>query len=205
MLVLAALLAASYGSNLGRSARGALAALAGLTKFAPLALAPLFATHGLRQLPPARRPLALGIFTVAFLGTMALALIPALSHDSLHTIYERTIAYQAGRASPFSVWGLYGGLAVLQQAVQIAAVALALSLAFVPRRPDLVGLAAACAAVIVAAQLGIDHWFYLYIPWFFPLAMIALLGSFSDPRSPSTAEASEPARWSRPEVAASSG
>ena len=26
-------------------------------------------------------------------------------------------------------------------------------------------------------QLGIDHWFYLYIPWFFPLVMIALLGA----------------------------
>src|SRR5207245_1898110 len=43
VLVLAALLAATSAA-----ARGALAALAGLTKFAPLALAPLLATHGLR-------------------------------------------------------------------------------------------------------------------------------------------------------------
>ncbi len=205
VLILAALLAASYQSNIGRSARGAFAALAGLTKFAPLALVPLLATHGVRELPRARRPPALALFGAAFLATAALASILALNHDSPHTIYERTIAYQASRGSPFSVWGLYGGLGGVQQAVQIAAVVLALSLAALPRRPDLVGLAAACAAVIVATQLGIDHWFYLYIPWFFPLAMIALLGRFSDPQSPPAVVALEPARLSRPAAAASSG
>ncbi len=107
--------------------------------------------------------------------------IPALTHDSLHTIFERTLVYQSNRGSPFSVWGLYG-LPGLQRAVQLAAVALAVALAMIPRRDDLVGLAAACAAVIIAAQLGIDHWFYLYIPWFFPLVMVALLGRFGDAR-----------------------
>ena len=34
---------------------------------------------------------------------------------------------------------------------------------------------------MIAVQLGIEHWFYLYIPWFFPLVMLALLGRFSDP------------------------
>ena len=135
----------------------------------------------------------------------ALASIPALRGDSLHTIYERTIAYQADRGSPFSVWGLYGGLGGWQQAVQIAAVVLALSLALVPRRGDLVGLAAACAAVIIAVPLGIDHWFYLYIPWFFGLVMLALLGRFSVPTRPATVAASSPARSSRPAVAVSSG
>jgi hypothetical protein len=205
VLILAALLAASYRSNIGYSARGALSALAGLTKFAPLALAPLFATHGVRGLPPARRVRALGLFAAAFLGTAALASTLAVNHDSLHTIYERTIAYQANRGSPFSVWGLYGGLGSLQRVVQIAAVVLALSLAVLPRRPDLVGLASVCAAVIVATQLGIDHWFYLYIPWFFPLAMLTLLGRFTDPQSPPAVVASEPARLSRPAAAASSG
>ena len=129
--------------------------------------------------------------------------IPALTHDSLHTIYERTIAYQADRGSPFSVWGLYGGLGGVQLAVEIAGILLALTLAVVPGRSDLVGLAAACGAVMIATQLGIDHWFYLYIPWFFPLVMLALLGRFSDPQS-RLVVASEPARWSRPAVAASS-
>jgi hypothetical protein len=54
---------------------------------------------------------------------------------------------------------------------------LALAVAVVPRRQDLIGLAALAAAIIVALQLGVTHWFYLYIPWFFGLVMIALLGS----------------------------
>jgi hypothetical protein len=220
VLVLATLLLASSAP-----ARGAFAALAGLTKFAPLALAPLLATHRLWSGPPRegggsgqapasespgrarsrRRAYALAAFIAAFLVAGALASIPALRADSLHTIYERTIAYQADRGSPFSVWGLYGGLAGWQQAVQIAAVVLALSLALVPRRGDLVGLAAACAAVLIAVQLGIDHWFYLYIPWFFGLVMLALLGRFSVPARPAMVVASSPARSSRPAVAVSSG
>src|SRR5271166_1117722 len=204
VLVLAALLAASYRSTLACGARGAFTALAGLTKFAPLALAPVLATHGLRELAPARRPRALALFLAGFIVAAVLACLPALSHDSLHTIYSRTIEYQANRGSPFSVWGLYGGLGGLQLAVEGAAVALALLLAVVPRRGDLVGLAAACAAILIAVQLGIEHWFYLYIPWFFPLVMVALLGRFSDPRRPAQAAASAPARSSQPAVAVNS-
>ncbi len=146
----------------------------------------------------------LATFVVAFLVTAAVVFIPALTHDSLHTIYERTIAYQSNRGSPFSVWGLYGGLGGAELVVEIAAVVLALALAVIPRRPDLVGLSAACAAVVIAAQVGIEHWFYLYIPWFFPLVMLALLGRFRDPREPSPDGASAPARSSRPAVAVSS-
>jgi len=202
-LVLAAVLAASYRSELARGGRGALAALAGLTKFAPLALAPLLATHGVWELPRARRARALALYALAFAGTVALVSIPALGHDSLHTIYERTVVYQSNRGSPFSVWGLYG-LQGLESLVELAAVALAVALAVIPRRPDVVGLAAACAAVIIAAQLGIEHWFYLYIPWFFGLVIVALFGALSDPSGQPPAAASAPARSSRPAAALSS-
>jgi len=221
VLVLAAVLAATYRSKLAPAARGGFAVLAGLTKFAPLALAPLFATHGLWESAAARAsnggdgpgpslrerlrdPVT---FVLAFLAVGALASIPALSHDSLHTIYERTFAYQSDRASPFSVWGLYGGLGGWEAAVQIGAVVLAVVLAVIPRRADVVGLAAACAVVIIALQLGIEHWFYLYIPWFFPLVLIALLGRYGPPLRRGEAQpasASEPARSSPPAVAVSS-
>src|SRR5439155_1926343 len=161
-------------------------------------------TYGLRDREPRRRPAALALFAAGFLVAGALALVPALSHDSLHTIYARTIEYQAKRGSPFSVWGLYGGLGGLQRAVEIAAVVLALALALVVMRASLTGLAAACAAVIIAAQLGIEHWFYLYIPWFFPLVMLALLGRFSDPARSAPAVASIPVQSSRPAAAVSS-
>jgi len=175
VFILAALLFAS-----SPPARGMFAALAGLSKFAPLALAPVLATHGLLDLPVRRRPRALGLYVLAFALTAAIVCIPAITHDSLRTIFQRTLEYQASRGSPFSVWGLYGNPPTLhgvQTAVQMAAVALALALAVIPRRPDVVGLAAACAAIVIATQLGVEHWFYLYIPWFFGPAMIALLGA----------------------------
>jgi hypothetical protein len=198
VFVLAALLVASSAP-----ARGIFAALAGLTKFAPLALAPLFWTHGLSGLEVWRRARALALFALAFMATVALASIPALTHDSLHTIYERTLAYQSNRESPFSIWGLYGGpptpptIDHLQVVVQGAALALALAVAVLPRRADLIGLAATAAAVLIAVQLGIDHWFYLYIPWFFGLVMLALLGQLSSPGSAGPAAPSRSARSSQ--------
>jgi hypothetical protein len=171
VFVLAALLCAS-----SPPARGGFAALAGLTKFAPLALVPVLASHGLRGESARRQARALGLFVLAFVVVGALAAIPALTHDSLRTIFKRTITYQANRGSPFSLWGLYGwhGAEIV---VEACGAALALGLALVPRRDDVIGLAAACAAILIALQLGIEHWFYLYIPWFFPLVMAALLGA----------------------------
>jgi hypothetical protein len=203
VLVLAALLAASYRSSAATLARGAASALAGLTKFAPLALAPLLATDALRASSPRRRPLTFALFLAGFVIAGALALTPALLHDSLHTIYSRTIDYQSNRGSPFSLWGLYG-LHGLEHVVEGVAFALAIVLALVPRRQDMVGLAAGCAAILIGTQLGIEHWFYLYIPWFFPLVMLALLGSYEQPLTPPAVLASAPARSSRPEAVLSS-
>jgi hypothetical protein len=206
-LILAAVLLASYRSQLALAGRGVFAALAGLTKFAPLALAPLLATHALAEEPLARRIRSLALYAAAFVAALALVSIPALSHDSLHEIYERTFAYQSNRGSPFSVWGLYG-LPGPELVVEIAAVVLALALALIPRRPDTVGLAAACAAVVIAEQLSIEHWFYLYIPWFFGLVIVALFGCLSgdggDFMNPSPVAASAPARSSLRAAAVSS-
>ena len=173
-LVTAALLAAS-----SPPARGALAALAGLTKYAPLALAPLLATYRLRR----RGARGLAAFALAFAAAAALASIPALSHNALATIFSRSVSYQADRSAPFSIWGLYGGLHGAQVAVQALAVALALGLAL-QRREDPVRLAAAAAAILIAVQLGVTYWFYLYIQWFFAPAAVALLGGAprSEPR-----------------------
>jgi hypothetical protein len=161
------------------AARGAFAALAGLTKFAPLALAPLLATY------PRPRVRTMAWFSVGFAAAVALAFAPVLAHGDLRTFWDHTIAFQANRGSPFSIWGLYdpdvGWLDSAQRVVQVAGVLLALALAFVPRRRDLVGLAACAAAILIALQLGVTHWFYLYIPWFFPFVMLALVGRYGPP------------------------
>jgi hypothetical protein len=175
LLLLALLLARSPAG------RGIGTALAGLTKFAPLAVAPLFATHGLWEMRrAASRARAVATFAIAFAATAALALVPVFVHGSLHAMWQRTVVYQADRGSPFSIWGLYGGLNGAQAAVQIAAVLLAIGVAVIPRRRDLIGLAALAGAVVIAVQLGVTHWFYLYIPWFLGLALVALVGRHQD-------------------------
>jgi hypothetical protein len=179
VLVLAALWAAGSAP-----ARGAFVALAGLTKFAPLALAPLFATY------PRPQPRTIARFAAGFAVAAALAFAPVLLHNDLRSFWDATIAFQAKRGSPFSIWGYYdpdvSWLNYAQRAVQVAGVALAIALAFVPRRRDLVGLAACAAAILIALQLGVTHWFYLYIPWFLPLVMLALVGRWGPPSTAPT-------------------
>jgi hypothetical protein len=159
-LVLGAIAAASSPGG-----RGVFITLAGMAKFAPLGLAPLFASH------------SRGAWRFALGGAAALVpcLLLILGYGGLHAFYDRTLGFQASRGSPFSVWGLYGWDKA-QAVVQAAAVALAVAVAFVPRRRDVVGLAALAAAVLVALQLGVTHWFYLYILWFLGPLLIALLG-----------------------------
>jgi hypothetical protein len=171
--------------------RGALVALAGMAKFAPLALAPLFATH------------TRGALRFALGGAAALVpcLVLVLAYGGLDEFYDRTLGFQASRGSPFSVWGLYGW-DTAQAVVQGAAVLLAVAVAFVPRRRDVVGLSALAAAVLVALQLGVTHWFYLYVVWFLGPVLIALLGDAEPaerPAPPSYAE--QLARLPAPAVA----
>jgi hypothetical protein len=170
-LVLASLLLANSAP-----ARDAFAALASLSKFAPLAIAPLLLTHRLRE----TRVRGLVLFAIAFVLVALAAMEPALAHNTLQTIYRRTIGYQAGRSTPFSPWGLYGGLRSWQVVVQILAIALAVAVGLLPRRADLIGLAACAAAVIIALQLGAGYWFYLYIPWFFGAAVVALFAGYEE-------------------------
>ena len=48
-------------------------------------------------------------------------------------------------------------------------------LAFVPRTRNVVQLAALTGAVLIGFELVLTHWFYLYIPWFFPFVAFAVL------------------------------
>jgi hypothetical protein len=146
--------------------RGALIALASAAKFAPLALAPLFAALG--------RPLRFG---AAFALAAAVVVIPFLPDGGLRDFYDTTLGFHAGRESPFSVWGQEPGLDWLHTVVKVAAAGLALALAFVPRERDVVQTAALGAAALIALQLATVHWFYLYVVWFAPFVLTALFAA----------------------------
>ena len=56
-----------------------------------------------------------------------------------------------------------------------------------------VAVAALGAAVLIALQLGVTHWFYLYLVWFLPLVLVALLARHAAPaRSSAARERREP-------------
>jgi hypothetical protein len=171
-------------------------ALAAGAKFIPLFLVPLYATGydglagrftssrpvqpgegrlaGLRSL---RLPGPLGIrllyFGTVFVAISALLLVYPAVKPGLAVTWERTIQSQLDRTSPFSIWGQVSWLQPLQTLLQVATVAGAAALALVPRRRTLVQVCALCAAVIIATELTLEHWFYLYIPWFFGMLIAA--------------------------------
>jgi hypothetical protein len=146
-------------------ARGALAALASLAKFAPVVLAPMLATYRTRGRVA---------FVVAFVATSVAVMAWPAINPGLSTFWERTIGYQAGRDSPFSIWGQVPGLEPLRVALLIGTGLLAIALAFWPKRKSLAQVAALGAALLLGLQLTAQHWFYLYIVWFYPLALVAM-------------------------------
>lgn len=179
-------------------ARGVFAALAGLTKFAPLILAPLLATHGTVGRPLRERVRPAALFCLTFAITAAIVMLPIWLQHDWRTIWDSTLGFQLDRGAPFSVWGYYGGLDGLQRAVQIATVVFAIAAAFIRRRPDVIGLAAIAGAILLCLQLGMAYWFYLYIVWIIPFAFVAIFGRDAEP---STAE-DPPQRTPEPALAA---
>jgi hypothetical protein len=153
------------------AARGVMAALATFAKFAPAALVPMLATQGPKKWK----------FVLAFAVTTAAVMLWPAIDPGLHAFYERTIAYQAGRNSPFSIWGQVPSLEPLRVVVLAAVAALALLFAFRPRRKNLTQVAALGAALLIGVQLTMHHWFYLYIVWFYPLLLVAMATSEREP------------------------
>ena len=154
--------------------------LGAASKFAPLALAPLFATAdgGPRRRDTVRTAL---LFALVLAVVVAATVLPFLPDGGLREIYDRTVGYQASRRSPFSVWGQLDSGETWRTVVSVCAVGLALLVAFVPRRKQPLQVAALAAAVLIAVQLAASHWFYLYIVWFAPLALVALMAAHRVP------------------------
>jgi Glycosyltransferase family 87 len=157
-------------------ARGAASALAGLTKFGPLILAPLFAAG-----PGERRARTLILFALGFLAAAAIVTLPLLPDGGFREVYDRSLGYQASRGSPFSLWGQAPSLHFLQTLSKVFAVGLATLLFFVPRRRGTAQLAGLAAALLIAVQVTANHWFYPYVIWFAPLVLVAV---FAQRRGP---------------------
>ncbi len=175
-------------------ARGAFAALAGWTKFAPLLVAPLWLTY-----PSAfEKPRQKLLFAVGFAAaTLAAFSILFLEPNPLHAatvFWHRTLGWQVGRESPFSIWDwrqYHAGLPdlhVLQKVLEVCLLVGSVATAFLPRRKTPLQLAALTGALLLGFELVLTHWFYLYIPWFFPFAAyVALAPGLGPERVPAVA------------------
>jgi hypothetical protein len=163
------------------SARGAAVAVSGWTKFASLLVLPLWTAY-----PEARRPRPAVLALLGFLfATAAVFFVLVLEPSPWHAagvFYHRTVSFQVGRDSPFSLWdwrtyhakGL-PDLHLVQYVLEGALVLGSLALAFFPRHRSPLRMAALTAAVLIGFELVLTHWFYLYLPWFFPFVVLALV------------------------------
>jgi hypothetical protein len=178
--IMPALLLAGFWLLTSDWARGASVALAGWAKFGALIVAPLWATYPVFDLRRVARFAA--AFAAATLLAFSMLLLEPSLWEAFRTFWERSIAFQSGRNSPFSIWG-WGqyhaegipDLGFLQPVIAVLAVALAGVVAVVPRRKTPLRLAALTAALLAAFQLTLTHWFYLYLPWLVPFVFLWLL------------------------------
>jgi hypothetical protein len=161
-------------------ARGAFVALAAWTKFAALLLVPLWASYpDWRRDGRARLLYVAGLVVGTVLGFWVLLLEPNPAHAA-HVFWDRTFGWQLSRSSPFSIWDWdeYPGFPNLhhyQTALKVVLLVAAVVVFFVPRVKNELQLAALTAALLIGFEVVLTHWFYLYIPWFFPFVAIAFL------------------------------
>jgi hypothetical protein len=162
-------------------ARGAFLALAAWTKFAALVVVPLWAGYPEARWRPEKRLFAGGFAVATALAFSIFLLEPNPAHAA-RVFWDRTFGWQVGRDSPFSIWG-WGqyhaagipDLGALQQIAIGLLVAGSIACYFVPRRKTPLQLAALTAALLIGFELTQTHWFYLYIPWFFPFVAFVVL------------------------------
>jgi Glycosyltransferase family 87 len=169
--------------------RGALLGLAAAAKFFPALLLPLVAAgRGKAKQGDAQRVLA--GFVIASAASVALFLPPG----GIKEIWKHTIGFQLTRPDVFSPWALHPGLAPVKVAIEVGVGLLALVVAFRPRGARTTSqVSALAAALVIAVQLPALHWFYLYIVWFMPLVLIAVLGVDAEARpTPRAAVVAEP-------------
>jgi hypothetical protein len=171
-------------------ARGGLLAVASMAKFAPLPLVPLYGAggRGLRFRTPEDRATSvrpLVLFALSFLFFTGLLLAYPAVDPGLGMFWERTVQNQLDRDSPFSIWGMWG-LDAIHTALKAGVVLLGLLVAFFPWRRTLIQIAALSAALMIGVELVLEHWFYLYIPWFLGALLVAMVARDADDVSADT-------------------
>ena len=172
-IIVAAVAAIGLAAAASPLARGASVAAGFAVKLYPLILGPLWMGYdGLKRKPIV--DFVLGGVGVVLL-TFWVVLLDGHPLRAIGLFYERTLAFQGDRVSPWTIYAQVPQLAFLQKPITALVIFLALLFAFVPRRKSLRRLAALSAALVIAFQLTVNYWFYPYVVWFEPFVFVALL------------------------------
>ena len=162
------------------AARGAALAVASWTKFAALLLAPLWLSY------PAA--CVRGASPGSPSGSRPRRRSPSRSSSSSRLSQTRRARSGSGRSRSSSgasrrsrsgagVSTRHAGSRISprsRRVVQVGVIVLALAAAVVPREKGPLELAALTAAVLLAFELSLTHWFYLYLPWVLPFVLLAV-------------------------------
>jgi hypothetical protein len=161
-------------------ARGAAAALSGWSKLATLIVAPLWMSYP--RLTRAKVVRFVACYAIVTVLVFSMVLLEPNPLHGLRVFEQRTFAPQLGRESPFSLWDWrqYHAKGIpdlhrVQQVLEAIVVAASLAVTFLPRTKSLLQLTALTGMLIAGFELVLTHWFYLYIPWFFPFVIAAML------------------------------
>jgi hypothetical protein len=173
-IIVAAIAAVSLATAAYPLARGATVAAGFAVKLFPLVLAPLWMLHDSARRRGAILDFLLGGIGVVLLTFWVLAL-DGNPIEGLRLFYEKTLAFQSGRETPWSIFAQVPELRILQQPLTAAVVLLAFVVAVFPKKRTIRRLAAFSAALIIAFELTVNYWFYPYVTWFEPFVFLALL------------------------------
>lgn len=174
-VVVAAVAAIGLAMATSPLARGMIIGAGFAIKLFPLVLGPLWMLHDFnrRRLAPILKFTLGG--TVILLLSFWVLLLGGEPVENAKLFYERTLGVQMDRESPFTIYTQLPALAVLQGPLTVAVIVLAFLIAVIPKKRTIRRLAAFSAALIIAFELALSHWFYLYIVWFEPFIFLALL------------------------------
>jgi hypothetical protein len=177
-VIVAAVSAIGLAAAASPIARGASIAAGFAVKLYPIVLGPLWIMYEGRK----RKPIIDFVLGGVGVGLLTFWVILLDGHplEVVRLFYQKTLAFQGDRVSPWTIFSQVPDLAFLQRPLTAFAIFLAVLVAFVPRRKTLRRLAALSAAVVIAFQLTVNYWFYSYVIWFEPFVFLALLLSTNE-------------------------
>jgi hypothetical protein len=173
-IVVAAVAAVGLATAASPLARGASIVAGFAIKLFPIVLTPLWMLQDGTKERSRILDFVLGGVSVVLLTFWVFAL-EGDPLGGLQIFYEKTLAFQGERETPWTIFSQVPSLKFLQQPLTAAAILLAFVVAVFPKKRTIRRLAAFSAALVIAFELTVNYWFYPYVTWFEPFVFLALL------------------------------